>query len=357
MNHSKVIIKKTNPITIWQDYEELMELAEFKKYLPVDQDTIIKLNLSWTKFFPSSSTPPWQFEGVVKTLLKNNYKKIYVVENKTVCTNLVKGLEANKWNNVIKKYNLNFIPLPETEWIKYKFKNELLMIDKIFPEGILIPKLFIGKNILHLPTLKVHGHSITTGATKNAFGGLLKEVRHYCHKYIHEVLVDLIIMQKELHPNIFAIMDGTVCGDGKGPRTMYPVIKNYILASSDSIAIDAVSAKMMGFNPLEIPYIRMAQERNLGCGNINNIEIIGEDISNINFNFRSNRSMVIFVDQLIRKGALQFLEKILLHSPLMVWAPFASNIYHDYLWYPFIGKKRVNEFMKTEWGKLFQEYK
>ncbi len=47
----------------------------------------------------------------------------------------------------------------------------------------------------------------TTGAVKNAFGGLLKEVRHYAHKYIHEVLVDLLYMQKELHPGLF-VVDG-----------------------------------------------------------------------------------------------------------------------------------------------------
>jgi hypothetical protein len=94
---------------------------------------------------------------------------------------------------------------------------------KLFPEGIEIPEMFIGKNVIHLPTVKTHGHSVTTGAIKNAFGGLLKEVRHYAHKYIHEVLVDLMMMQKELHPGVFSVMDGTVCGDGAGPRTMEPV--------------------------------------------------------------------------------------------------------------------------------------
>jgi hypothetical protein len=59
---------------------------------------------------------------------------------------------------------------------------------------------------------------------------------------------------------------------------------------------------------------------------------------------------------MLRRGPLQFLEKPLLHSPLVVWAPFASNVYHDYLWYPTIGQKRINEFMKTEWGALFQKY-
>jgi hypothetical protein len=40
----------------------------------------------------------------------------------------------------------------------------------------------------------------------------------------------------------------------------------------------------------------------------------------------------------------------------MVWAPFASNVYHDAVWYPTIGQARIREFMNTEWGKLFRKY-
>jgi hypothetical protein len=50
----------------------------------------------------------------------------------------------------------------------------------------------------------MHGRSIITGAIKNSFGGLLKEVRHHAHKHIHEVLVDLMYMEKELHSGMFA---------------------------------------------------------------------------------------------------------------------------------------------------------
>jgi uncharacterized protein (DUF362 family) len=103
-----------------------------------------------------------------------------------------------------------------------------------------------------------------TGAVKNSFGGLLREVRHYAHKYMHEVLVDLLYMQRELHPAVFTVMDGTVAGDGAGPRTMIPRVKNLILAATDSVAIDAIAARLMGFDPLSIPFLRMAHERGLG---------------------------------------------------------------------------------------------
>jgi len=358
MSKAKVAVLKTSPETVLDDYQTIMHLAEYESFIAKGNDTLIKLNLSWTKFFPSCSTPPWQLEGVIRTLLRDGFEssRLIPIENKTVVTNPRKGALNNRWFPVLEKYGLKFLPLPEAEWTKYEFKSELLRLNQIFPKGIEIPKMFVGKNIIHLPTVKTHGHSITTGAIKNAFGGLLKEVRHYAHKYIHEVLVDLLLMQKELHPGVFAVMDGTVCGDGAGPRTVQPKIKNYILASGDSVAIDAIAAKMMGFDPMSIDYIRMATEMGLGMGDPKEIEVVGTDISDVNFGFKTKKSLVIFGDQLIRKGPLQPLEKLLLHSPLVFWAPLASNIYHDWYWYPTKGKRIIREFMNTEWGKLFQTY-
>jgi uncharacterized protein (DUF362 family) len=358
MSKAKVTILKTSPSTVLRDYQKLLHLAEYQKYISKESDTLIKLNLSWTKYFPACSSQPWQVEGVVKTLVADGFEKdrLVPVENKTVVTNPKKGVRNNRWLPVLEKYGLSFTALPEVEWMKYDFKNKLLRLDQIFPEGIEIPKMFVGKNVIHLPTLKTHGHSVTTGAIKNAFGGLLKEVRHYAHKYIHEVLVDLVIMQKELHPGIFAVMDATVCGDGAGPRTMIPKIKNYLLASGDSVAIDAVAAKMMGFNPMEIPYLRMCHDMKLGIADPNEIEIVGEDISDVNFGFHTKRSFVIWGDQMLRLGALRFLEKLALHSPLIFWAPLASNIYHDWFWYPIVGHSRIRQFMKTGWGRLFCSY-
>ena len=83
------------------------------------------------------------------------------------------------------------------------------VLDRIFPQGIRIPDYFIGKNIVHLPTVKTHIYTTTTGAMKNAFGGLLNTKRHYTHSVIHETLVDLLAIQKEIHSGIFALMDGT----------------------------------------------------------------------------------------------------------------------------------------------------
>jgi len=359
MNKSKVAMLKTTPEAVIADYAKLMDLADYSRHLNKDNDLILKLNLSWTKYFPACSSQPWQVEGVVAKLTGDGFapNRLLPVENETVVTNPRKGAANNLWLPILNQYQLEFKPLPEQEWIVYKFKSKLLKLNDIFPEGIEIPKMYVGRQIMHLPTVKTHGHSVTTGAIKNSFGGLLKEVRHHAHKYMHEVLVDLMLMQKELHPSVFAVMDGTVAGNGAGPRTMDPVVQNYILASADSVAIDSVAAKLMGFDPLSIPYIRMCDQMQLGNGNPRNIEVVGTDVNGVNFHFTTKKSLVIWGDQMLRKGPLRFLEKIALHSPLMVWAPAASNFYHDVLWYPTIGQAKISKFNRTEWGRLWREYK
>jgi uncharacterized protein (DUF362 family) len=356
---SKVAVVRTTPAQVLDDIGRAMDLAEAPRHLAAQRELILKLNLSWTKYFPSCSSQPWQLEGVVKYLLAHGYRRDQVlpVENKTVVTNPRKGAANNLWLPVLERYGLPFIPLPEVEWTVHRFREPLLKLNEIFPHGIEIPAMFAGRDILHLPTVKTHGHSITTGAVKNSFGGLLKEVRHYAHKYIHEVLVDLLIMQRELHPNVFAVMDGTVCGNGAGPRTMEPVAGNLVLASADSVAIDAVAASVMGFDPMSIPYLRMATERGLGEARIDRIEVAGEDLGRLNMHFKSRRSFVIWGDQMLRIGPLRFLERIALHSPLVFWAPMASNLYHDAFWYPTIGRLRIGKFMGTDWGRLWQSYR
>jgi uncharacterized protein (DUF362 family) len=356
---AKVALIATRPETVLDDYQRVMALADYREHLTPERDLILKLNLSWTKYFPACSSQPWQVEGVVKTLSEAGFppERLIPLENKTVVTNPRQGCRNNLWEPILAGYGLTFRALPEEEWVVHRFKKPLLKLNHIFPEGIEIPRLYLGRDILHLPTVKTHGHSTTTGAIKNSFGGLLKEVRHYAHKYMHEVLVDLMIMQQEIHPNIFAVMDGTVCGNGAGPRTMEPVVKNLLLASADSVAIDAVAAKLMGFEPLEIPYLRMATELGLGTARAAEIEVVGDqELYDQDFGFQVKRSLVIWGDQMLRKGPLRFLEKIALHSPLVVWAPFASNLYHDYLWYPTVGRSIIRRYNETPWGRLFQAY-
>jgi len=361
MSKSIVAVVKTRPETVLADYAKLLRLARYQDYLPKENPLALKINISWHYWYPGVSTTPWQMEGVIKTLLADGYDKdkIYGCHNRTVVVSAKRGEEENRQKPVLEKYGLANIHLYESgeEWITYQPKGKMLALPSVYPEGIKIPKRLIGSNIIHLPTMKTHVFTTITGAMKNAFGGLLHNRRHWTHSVIHETLVDLLTIQKEIHPGIFAVTDGTFAGDGPGPRCMRVHTPGYLLASADQVAIDAVAAKMMGFDPMSLKFIRLAHEAGLGCGEVKEIEIAGEDIGEVNFHMEAHQNTFASRGQkLIYWGPLRGLEHALLRSPISGWSYLASRLYHDGYWYPCIGKKRVEAALQTEWGKLFQSY-
>jgi hypothetical protein len=280
------------------------------------------------------------------------------VHNNTVVTDPVKGERLNKLGPVYAAYCVpelyNFRPEDMT-WVRYEPKATMLALDKVFPEGIHIPDYFFGKNVVHLPTVKCHIYTTTTGAMKNAFGGLLNTRRHYTHTWIHETLVDLLAIQQEIHAGLFAVMDGTVAGNGPGPRTMEPVEKNVLLASADQVAIDAVAARLMGFDPLSIPYIRLAHERGLGCGDPSRITVVGEaDLASENWGFHVGHNLVSRVGHGIWFGPLGALQRLLFRTPLVYAFIFGSYLYHDFIWWPMKGRPIQNGLRRESgWGRLF----
>ncbi len=356
---ARVAVLKVTPQNVKEKYKELLRSIDYQKHLPKTNDTALKINISWAKFYPACSTTPWQLDGVIETLLEDGYQKdlIHACHNNTVVVNSKRGERRNKHIRVVRKHGIRNVHLYEGEpWVPYEPKGEFLVLDKIYPEGVHIPKRFPGENIIQLPTMKTHVFTTITGAMKNAFGGLLDRKRHWTHSVIHETLVDLLMIQKEIHPGLLAVMDGTVVGDGPGPRCMEIKDGNYILASADQVAIDAVAARMMGFRPMDLDFIRIAHEKGLGVGEPKDIEIVGDPIDGVDFHCQKADTFASKGQHALYHGIFKPVERLLTHTPLVVLTYIASWAYHDWYWYPFIGSKRVARYMETGWGELFRSY-
>ncbi len=357
---SKVAVLFTSPDTVLEDYERLFELAGGRTALQPGAPTIIKDNITWHFPMPAANTTPWQLEGIIRSLRRAGFDDLTCVQNQTVVTNAFKGEDLNGYLPIFRHYNIpvryNFRKEDMT-WIPYRPKAAMLALDHIYPEGIYIPDYFIGKNIVHLPTVKTHLYTKTTGAMKNAFGGLLSKYRHYTHTWINETLVDLLAIQKEIHPGIFAVMDGTTVGNGAGPRMLKPVVKNLILASSDQVAIDAVAAKLMGFDPLSIQYIRLAHEQGLGCGDPRQIEMVGDNVSGESWGFKIGHNSHSFLAWLAWYGPTRVFQKLVLRTPFVVVPTFIGEVEQDYMFWPLKYKAIARRWCETtEWGHLFQKY-
>lgn len=365
---SKVSILRTTPKTVRSDYHKVMNLAGYQDVISKDADTGLKINISWHFFYPAASTTPWQLDGVINAMLKDGYSSdlIHGCHNRTVVIDAHLGERENKHLNVIEEYGLRNVHLYEGEpWIPVReavgdLADKFLVLNDVFPDGFNIPKRFIGENIIHLPTVKNHVFTTTTGAMKNAFGGLLNEHRHWTHPVIHETLVDLLMIQKKIHPGVFAVMDGTFAGDGPGPRCMRPEVKNVILASEDQVAIDAVAAKLMGYNPMDLKFIRTAHELGLGCGNPDEIEIVGDlDAAKERWDFTNPTEELTFASKMqhqIYWGKLKNAIEWSLKTWMAPWAYLASVAYHDLYWYPHNGNDQVYDVLQSDWGRLFHNW-
>jgi uncharacterized protein (DUF362 family) len=366
---STVAILRTTPATVLRDYHRLLNLAGYQAVLPKERETALKINISWHFFFPGSSTTPWQLDGVIRALKQDGYDpaKIHACHNRTVVIDARLGERENKQVNVIQAHGLKNVHLyePDVEWIHIRdavgsLADKFLCLNRVYPDGFLIPKRFIGENIIHLPTIKTHVFTTTTGAMKNAFGGLLNERRHWTHPVIHETLVDLLRIQQKIHSGVFAVMDGTFAGDGPGPRCMMPYTKNVILASSDQVAIDAVAAKLMGFDPLrDIKFIRLAHEQGLGCGDPRDIQIVGDtEAAGENWHFTGPFRKMTFAGRMQHKiywGPLKKPVEWSLKTVLAPWAYIASVLYHDFFWYP-AHKALLQKALQSDWGRLFHNW-
>ena len=365
---SRVAVLKTRPETVLRDYHRLLNLAGYQDVLDRKLDTALKVNISWHFFYPGSSTTPWQLEGVIRAMARDGYRKdlIHACHNRTVVIDARLGERENKQVNVVNAHGLRNIHLYEGEaWIHIRdavgnLADGFLCLNQVYPDGFHIPRRLIGENIVHLPTVKTHVFTTTTGAMKNAFGGLLNERRHWTHPVIHETLVDLLMIQKEIHPGVFAVMDGTFAGDGPGPRCMIPYTKNVILASADQVAIDAVAARMMGMDPLSIKYIRLAHDMGLGCGDPRRIRILGDtSAAEENWQFAGPFRKMTFASRMQHKiywGPLKKPVEWSLKTFLAPWSYLASVLYHDTFWYPFLARKRMRDVLESEWGRLFRNW-
>ncbi|QLJ53380.1 MAG: Iron-sulfur cluster-binding protein [Candidatus Fermentimicrarchaeum limneticum] len=138
---------------------------------------------------------------------------------------------------------------------------------------------FQADSIVNLPKLKTHGLTFMTGAVKNCFGFINPQERQYLHRNFPErerFSQGLVDVYSFIKPRL-TIMDAVVGMEGEqGPSFGDPRRIGAVIAGGDGVAVDAVAAEIIGYNPLAIPMIRSADER--GVGSIRGIRVVGSSI-------------------------------------------------------------------------------
>ena len=183
------------------------------------------------------------------------------------------------YNSVIKSTGMKDIGVPIVNFEEKgmrKFANPGGKVDPIYISNVALSFDLI----INIPKLKTHELTQITCGIKNMFGcvpGLNKVNYHIeapAREDFSEALVDLF---ERIKPAI-TIADCVVAMEGQGPSNGKLRSLGHIIASTDTVALDAICSRMIGYEPLDIHTTKIAYQRGLGEANIDNIEVLGENI-------------------------------------------------------------------------------
>jgi uncharacterized protein (DUF362 family) len=153
--------------------------------------------------------------------------------------------------------------------------------------------------LINVPKLKTHNLAITTLCLKNMMGAVNVFDRHYCHQAwqeippalrhddrprnewmderVHELWQEGLARRlndtaKAVTPHL-NIVEGVVGRDGTGFHRgrNYPL--GLAIAGVNMVAVDSVASYLMGFDPAQLIYLRMAAEAGLGRNDLSSLRI------------------------------------------------------------------------------------
>jgi len=233
------------------------------------------------------------FTKQVLRLLKQLNCKIIVGDD--IQSKSKDGFLISGYRKVCDQLGVHLVNLKESGFKEVTCRGQVLK--KVYVSPIVLESDFI----VNLPKLKTHSLTVFTGSIKNMFGIIPLGLRiHYHRQYFQndifgQMLVDIF---STATPHL-TIMDGIKAMEGEGPSAGKPRDVGVILASRDGVAVDAVASKIIGFNTMDISTTRNAHERGLGIGKIEEIEILGEKIRDVEV--RDFRHSAIAIGFLQRK--------------------------------------------------------
>jgi hypothetical protein len=308
-----------------QDYERAMALAEFQRHLDRRAPTILKLAESRHFAVPSANTAPWQLDGVARALREGGYLTLAVMRSEPARIGAFKGQDLNGYLPVLRSHHIGAGRAGAYEDLA-------------------------GANLVLLPTLRTDAAATIGGAMWSALR-TRPPAAVPAASWNPAPLVDALALLRERCAGVFAAMDGTTAGNGPGPYRLAPEVRNVLLASADPVALDAVAARLMGFNPLcDVPYLRLAHERGLGVADPREIALVGDaELARRRWSFSAGRQPRIFAG-----GALGRLGGWGLFARLLA---IAVESYHVYYRWPSEERPVYESWLRgTEWGRLFATY-
>ena len=187
------------------------------------------------------------------------------------------GFQASGFRQVCAELGVKLVNLRETGFVE------------IPVPGALLDSIYVGRPILeadlvlNLPKLKTHSFTIFTGAVKNLYGVIPYGQRLDGHRRFvrNDVFSRMLVDVFSAIPRQFTIMDAVIGMEGEGPSSGIPKKIGLVISGGDAVAVDAIASSIAGYDPLQVITTSEAHKRNLGLGDLEHIQVVGEDLVKI----------------------------------------------------------------------------
>ena len=249
-------------------------------------------------------THPIFVEAVLR-LLKGLEADITVGDD--ISSQKVDGFSVSGLRQMCERVGVKLTNLREGGFVEVKCNG--LSLDTVY-----LSKIVLNADIVvNLPKFKTHSLTIFTGGVKNMYGVIPGSFRSRFHgeysnsNYFNQVLVDIY---SAIKPHL-TIMDAIVGMEGEGPASGKLRNLGIVLASRDAVALDAVATSVVGLNPKHILTTQFCNHRDLGVGELDCIEVVGEKIADVAI---SNFKAPLAITTLFMSNIPSFLPRLLMHQ-------------------------------------------
>ena len=205
--------------------------------------------------------------------------RVVVGENPGYGVSSRDALGASKVAALLEEHDIEVCYLDEDPMIVSESRRARLLRRTVLPKTVLDCDVLI-----NIPKMKTHVQTVVSLGIKNLHGLLPDSERLRFHRQdVHQKMVDILAHRR---PSV-TVVDGIWAGEGQAPLFGSALQDfNVIVAGEDVVAVDTVSAAIMGISPEEVPMIMIARGQSYGSGRLDEITIVGPRIEEVRRYFR-----------------------------------------------------------------------
>ena len=245
----------------------IAELGGMESFIAKGQKVLVKPNIGWDVVPElAGNTNPLLVKRIIEHCFKAGAKEVYVFDNS--CDNSVDCYKTSGIESAVKLAGGKMAPsnsekyyqqieIPGAVRLKKTKVHELLLETDVF---------------INVPILKHHSSTYMTACLKNMMGMVWD--RSYFHaNNLNQCIADYALYHKKPVLNVVDCYNVMMKNGPRGVSKADLVQMKSQIISTDWVAADAASAKMMGIDVEKVDYIKLAHEMGVGNMNLESLEI------------------------------------------------------------------------------------